>query len=519
VITIGTTYITGSHHSAAAGPMQIVLGHRRPIWLSIDLSPVVEGNRLRLQLVGSEFDIPRDNWYVTPPSGVSTHGFGMTRSKVTSGLVSGLYGSKSRIESDVEALVPALVAELENHLDATPLTGLVDGLWPIPVMRPRVQLWPEQVATDDAGVSLVFDVAGAAVDPSGAPVTPRVEHLAGFAAGDVPKLTSLQVGIAPNVLHALSDLLVNSGQARVHLLDIPEPTFSSLADVNTLAAAIPDLARYGDDAELRAELVLASPISVDDAPVETGADEAAPPSATLPRPDSTATDVNVDVGPGTSTFQLEAPRLLIEYAVATGNEGPTWTPIAEFEMDFAQAAQAKLLKPSHEERVLQLDWIGDARITGQGRFAPGYVPDRPELDADAISRLFAEGWKSWTQGGPMSQVIIPDVDLDFTKLRVSDVGWSSPYLYATFAAAAVRISNNSDQDLIYQVQGPHSGWSSPYTLAPDRSHEFDVAYPIRYRHETKTGTELYTLPAGSHSEFRTPSRGGPPQLFKASRNR
>jgi hypothetical protein len=119
----------------------------------------------------------------------------------------------------------------------------------------------------------------------------------------------------------------------------------------------------------------------------------------------------------------------------------------------------------------------------------------------------------------MSQVTIPDVDLEFTKLRVSDVGWSSPYLCATFAAAGVRISNGSDQDLVYQVQGPHSGWSSPYALAPGRSHEFDVAYPIRYRHETNTGTELYTLPAGSHSEFRTPVRGGPPRLLRASRNR
>ncbi len=124
-ITIGTTYVTGRKHSATAGSINVVIGHRRPVWLSMDVTPVVERRKLRLKLVSTEFSIPDDNWYVTSPAGVSTHGFGMTRKKVSNGLVSGLYGSKARIESEVKALVPSLIRELEGHLELANVNKLV----------------------------------------------------------------------------------------------------------------------------------------------------------------------------------------------------------------------------------------------------------------------------------------------------------------------------------------------------------------------------------------------------------
>src|SRR5690606_8602413 len=68
-MVIGGTTITGRRRQlAAAGPVWIVIGHRYPVWLSMDVTPYVFNQQLRLQLVASDFQIPNDNWYVTQPA-------------------------------------------------------------------------------------------------------------------------------------------------------------------------------------------------------------------------------------------------------------------------------------------------------------------------------------------------------------------------------------------------------------------------------------------------------------------
>ena len=106
-LTIGNTYVQGSGRSAVAGPISIMIGYRYPVWLSFDVTPYVEQQRLRLQLVGSRFEIPSDDWYVTAPYGVSTSGLGMTQERVSSGLVEGIYGQKSRLEQEAQSIIPA----------------------------------------------------------------------------------------------------------------------------------------------------------------------------------------------------------------------------------------------------------------------------------------------------------------------------------------------------------------------------------------------------------------------------
>ncbi len=528
-ITIGTTYVTGRDHSATAGPISVVLGHRRPVWLSIDVTPAVERRQLRLKMVGTKFSIPNDNWYVTSPAGVSTHGFGMTREKVSNGLVSGVYGSKARIESEVEAIVPSLIKELEQHLELADVNKLVASIWPLPVYKPRVQLWPEDVATDDKGVSLVFSVAAAAVDSQQTPKTPRVAAPAGFVVGKVPQLTSLQVGVAPNMLQSLTDLLIQADVARIHLLDIPGKSFEPLSVSKALAEAAPDFKRYGKDVEVWAELILARPVTVDDTSptvLLADADDTKSPLK-LPIPDKTtriestqSAETRTAYKPvfdaaHDTTFQFKAPKLLISYAIKPSPQNPEWTPYAEFEIELAQKAQASIQRPSFGRRAVRLDWFGAPDIKVRGRFAPGYKPINSELHTDRIKQLFARGWGGWIHTGPVSQVEIPDVDFGFTKLRISDVGWSTPYLYATFSAPGIRIANRSEQTLVYETKGPYSGWGGPYTLKPGEVHDYEIAYPMLYRRRTGNGINMYTLPVGSHSEFRVPNAGGAPSLFHA----
>jgi hypothetical protein len=173
VVTIGGTSLNGERHSAQAGPINIVMGHVRPIWLSFDVTPEIVDRKLHFRHVGTSFSIPNDNWYVTAPAGVSTHGFGMTEAKVSNGLVSGLYGKKHTMEQQVAGVVPRLIAELEKRFDAAGAAKSATGIWPIPAYQPRVKLWPAEVSTDEQGVSLVLGATAAAIFSNKAPPKPR----------------------------------------------------------------------------------------------------------------------------------------------------------------------------------------------------------------------------------------------------------------------------------------------------------------------------------------------------------
>ncbi len=98
---------------------------------------------------------------------------------------------------------------------------------------------------------------------------------------------------------------------------------------------------------------------------------------------------------------------------------------------------------------------------------------------------------------------------------MSEIGWSDPDLYVTFSIPKNKITNTSKVALVYETRGPNSGWGGPYSLQPGKSHVFEIPYPLTYRRRTETGVEVYTLPVGSHSEFRVPLKGGSPRLFEA----
>jgi len=266
-LTIGETYVSGSGRSAVAGQISVVIGHRGPVWLSVDVTPYIKNRRLKFKLLSTKFNIPDDNWYVTSPNGVWTRGLGMTRQRVSNGLVNGLYGNKQRIESEVKAIVPKLLKQLEQKLVFDEMDGLVGKFWPLPVYQPRVRIWADEVATDERGISVVFGMTAAAFTPSEAPETPRIFRSLGLSVDQIPKVTHLQLGVAPQVLNPLTNLLVQADRARIHVLDIPEATFAELANPQKLAAAIPELKRFGPDIQIRSELIMKQPLSVvDDSP-------------------------------------------------------------------------------------------------------------------------------------------------------------------------------------------------------------------------------------------------------------
>ncbi len=503
-MTIANTWMTGESHSASAGAIQVVMGHRQPVWLNIDVQPYVENRRIRFKPITSRFDIPNDNWFVTQPAGVSVRGFGMTREKASNGLVSGLYGQKQRIEREVQGTVPKLIEAIEKKMaDFGEASTFADRFWPIPVYKPRTRIYPQSISTDENGMTLVLGLSAASIDPRKPPKQPEVLELNAKLPDDLRTLKSLQIGLAPGVLEPLTELLVKADVARIHLLDIPENTFAKLADRATLSEAIPELKRY-PNAELWTELSLGSGSHVEDI-------------------------VNKD---GPTRMQFHAPKLLITTSIlpepadrlaaaGAAESGATRRtpvdprgaqPVLVFEIDLKQNGFVELVKPDSQTRGIRFGWDGDPQITMTCRFADGYQAQNKTINNDLIHDWLTASWKAWTVLAPVANANVPDVVFGISKLRLSNAGWATPHLFATFTPPEVKLTNVTEVDFLYETKGPYSDWSNQkYKLEPGKSHDFEISYPLTYR---RNG-EIYTLAPGSHSEFRVPLKGGPPSLFQA----
>ncbi len=489
---ISNTYVTGNRHSAVAGPISVSIGHQRPVWLSFDVRPFIQGDQLKLKLIRTRFTIPQDNWYVSGPAGVSTRGIGMTSEKVSSGLIDGIYGSKGRIEDEVKAIVPGLVEELEKQLSFSEASQVVDAVWPLPVYQPRIKLWPREVVTDKQGVSLNFGLTVAALDPTNPPATVQQVNAFGTPVDEIPKVTDLQVGVAPGILKPLTEMLVKDDVARIPVLDIPGHSFDPLADRKTLQQVFPDLKQYGDGLQIWSELVLTRPIQVEDSN----------------KPKSASDD----------PFRFVVPRAAISMAIKKSASEKQWTPYAEFSLSLSQDVDPEIIDQSFSKRAIRLDWEGDSRIGGLARFAPDYKPQVNNIDQEKLRSLVQAAWDGWTKQGPASVAEIPDIELGFGRYRIQQIQWSAPQLLATFSVPELKITNGTKQDIEYELKSPYSDWGGPYKLKPGESHAFDAAMPLTYRRKVDGQLHVFTLASGSHFEF-LPEAGHPEGvLYEAADN-
>ena len=319
--------------------------------------------KLKLKINSSSFHIPDDNWYVTRPA-VRTRGLGMDDDKVADGLVNGLYGSKARIEREIVSAVPAMVNQLEEKLELQPAEDFVAALWPLPVYKPRVRVWPAAVSTDEKGVSIVLGVTAAAIDPQTAPQTPHVVAPVGLTVAQIAQSENFQVGLAPQLLSPLAKMLIDQDVARLHVLDAPIKKLAPLADPEFLAQVIPDLKRYGENLEIWSELVLTQPLAIQKADVQ----------ATKEAP---------------SVMELSLPRVLVSLAIKPDSSAETWTPYAEFEFSVIQRVRPELTKPTFSRRNLALKWMGGPQVVAHARFAPGFQPATRQSTSIASGRFLS----------------------------------------------------------------------------------------------------------------------------------
>jgi len=489
---ISSTYVNGNRHAAVAGPISVSIGHQNPVWLSFDVKPFIQNNRIKLQLLRTRFNIPQDNWYVSGPAGVSTRGIGMTADRVSGGLVDGIYGSKGRIEEEVKAIVPGLVEELEKQLNFDEASQIVNAIWPLPVYHPRMKLGASAVVTDKQGISLSFDLSVAALDPSVKPGKINRLSAVGRSVNDIPKVTELQVGVAPSMLKPLTEMLVAADVARIPVQDVPGHSFATLADPKTLQQIFPDLKQYGNDVQIWSELVLTKPIQVEDAgKSKTG---------------------------GVNQFKFVVPQAAISMAIKKSAADKVWIPYAEFSLSVSQDVEPQIVDQSFSKRALRLDWEGGSRIGGNARFAPDYKPQDSQINQEKLRDLVQSAWDGWTKQGPASVAEIPDIELGFGRYRIKQVNWSSPQLLATFSVPELKITNKTKVEMEYELKSPYSDWGGPYKLKPGESHAFDAAMPLTYRRLINNRMQVYTLAAGSHYEFDPANGDQSGTLFESADN-
>ena len=512
-LTIGGTSVEGARHSAQAGPITIAIGQRYPVWFNLELEPYIADRKLRLRVASSGFRIPNDNWSISNPVGVSVRGFGMTEEAVVSGLRNGLYGAKSRIENEVTSIAPRVAQEIEKSLtlpesgsSATESGSTLAKFWPLPINPPRFKAWPELISADENGISLIAGLTIASINPfdapkplpqgSGAPssttsVAFKQPEESRVSLAQLPADKALHFVIAPKILGSLTELYANSAQTQLDLQDLPEPLFSKLADRTILQEIIPDLKQYGESLQVRSTLRILRPLDVKDA------DNA--------------------VAKGSKNFEFQLPDAQVTVSIKPGPDQKPWQPCATFDLKVSEQVIAALLKPAHDQRVISLDWLSAADVTGTGKFVDTYKATDTTLQADRYVELFKAGWVAYCAQLKTATTEVPDIKVGEAKMRMFDFDWRSPVIDVSYHIARIKLSNLSDQPFTYQTKAPTSSWGSPLTLKPGASHEFEIPYPLTYRHSLSGGSEIYTLPVGSHSEFRVPVTGGVPRLFAAQR--
>lgn len=498
-LMIGGTSVTGERHAAQAGPIAIRIGHRYPVWFNLELTPYVADRQIRLRLVGAGFQIPNDNWSVSQPAGVSVQGFGMTQEAVVSGLTGGLYGAKGRIENEVIAIAPRIVQEIEKNL-VLPGTGpggnesgsTIAKLWPLPVYPPHFRIWPEQIMSDENGISLILGLTVGSLNPFGPPAPPKRSSSTEISFARLPADKLMHLIVAPNILTAITEMFVDGKMTSLDLLDIPEAQFKTLADKDTLREIIPDLAQYGDSLRVRSTLRVLRPLNVSDSKQ---------PDAKSDQP----------------TLEFQLPLVQVAVSIKKDNEETKWQPCAVFDLTLAEQIRTELQKPTHEHRVVALDWLKTSTVTGTGKFADGYEAKDKTLLADKYVEKFRDAWKAYFSDIQATSADIPDFAIGMSKLRLNEVKWESPVLDVTYRLARIKLSNLTNEPFTYQTKAPTSAWGEQLTLKPGADHEFEIPYPLTYRRVTSTGTEVYTLPVGSHSEFRVPVTGGAARLFAAKK--
>jgi poly(3-hydroxybutyrate) depolymerase len=492
IAEIGSTTIRSRMIAASAGPMDIVIGQSQPVWLKFDLRPTVADKKIKFELGARDFQIPNDAYYVTNPQVGVARGIPLLRgrisSTVSSKLVEGAYGRKTEIEQKVIEAVPGLVQRLEQELDKSLARTREIGGWPMPALQPRYRLWVDSMRVDQAGISIILGAVFAqpGFNPTERPVR-RVERplvkLENMVAG-----RGFTLGFSGALVEGLTGTIVDSGAAVMNPDDMPIKEFGAFGEVDSIAKAVPDILRYGDNLRLRTRFRAVEPILCN--------------AVEHPGPANGAT--SGDKSPETApkcVVELGLPHLVLAVEIKTSPSQAQWETCAEFDLRALQKFRLKVREPAFTDRTFLLKKYSPEEIDAKGHFAAGYSPSDPTLRPEVIAELLRTAWNAGGKLDLVDEVAMKDRLIGTANLRVTEIETIGPFISLRYLPARTRITNATSEPIVYEARGPQSGWGGPFTLKPNESSDFPVTYPVTLRRTVLNREEIQTLPMGSHFIF------------------
>lgn len=485
-MTIVDTQVQGPLMSAYAGPMTIGIGHREPVWLTMDLLPQVVDRHLKLHAAAVYFQIPDDNWGVSRPE-VMVSGFPFLGDVIADRLVEGVAEKKAMIEQSIRDSVPQLLAKLEPRLDELFGKTVTHRRWPMPLWQPRFRFYPESVTVDEGGLQLTLGATVAALAPkaSSIPVLP-------FPAGQerLPEAasTGLDIAVSMRLLNAYSTMLSSSEVARFHVLDLNSAGLRRLGSHEFWNSVLPETHQIDPGTELNTEFVLSKPFQV-----QSAAHDSAPSPAGLGK-----------------TLELALPQLQLQLASRNPGERD-WTDRAIVNLAFQQPLSFAVEKPRFSQRNLKVNVAPIALPSVDGRWlADG---EHVRIDLAQIASQFQDGWTS-NFGATKRDGRMKDVNLAQLTLRWDEVGCTPTHLVARLRRPGIRVHNSSDRVAEYQVRSKTSAWTQTLRINPGTYHDYDSATPMVWRSSNAKGEQQYSLPLGFEAELLKDPRSGELNLYR-----
>jgi predicted esterase len=472
---IGQTSVTGVFSGATAGPMDIVVGSRAPVWITARIRPSVQDRHLRFELGDTDVQIQNDDLYVTTPSVVG-NGLPFFRNRVADEvgrkLVSDAYGRRGEIESRIKGAIPQLITQIESKVqDALATPRVVGSKLPGPAYYPRCVLWPERVKVDETGLGLTLGIALSR--PGLNPPRTPVQHIAAdpIDFDQLAKISGLQVAIATQVCDAATGVSANAAMSTAEVHELGAPGLFPLGDRSTVTNLIPDLARFGDDLRVRTHLELAAPINFRAA------------------------------GNDSHLMQLKLQNMRTVVEIKTSPDQKAWQRCAEFDVQMDYHTRLALATPDFERRVVLTDMVTRPNVVVNSHFAAGYEPQDRTIRTDDFARLFAAGWRDDGPNGFLRgfcrESVMKDLEFGSAHIRLAGVACRDPYVVLDYRLPRTRITNVSEQPVEYQIRGPLSDWGGPYRLEAGKSHDFPVPYAMTLRQRAADPAATRPVPMGS----------------------
>ena len=431
-LKIEQIHIKSATLTADAGPIEVVLAHRRPAPLTICLRPRIEQGKLKLVETGTKFVVDDDNWYVSRPESIRRTGTGLTEYELTTGIVGGIYLQKDLIESEIRNLVPGMLRRMEQQLAVDVPHELAAMIWPLPVQAPRLRILPEELWINGDGLTVIATGLVGTSQNHGKP--PRRFEGAGIAVADIPAVRELSIWASPRIVEAGSAVQVDDGMAQINVLDLPEPAFHALARPELWPGLVP----APGESLLDVELALLAPMRLETARGKDGCVE----------------------------VTLIAPK------VSLTPQTPDGKPIADRASPFEvrHKLEVSLLRPDHTDRDIAIHWSPTPKI----------VAGDDNGTSAAVVTEFGKAWGAWTNG-QSGENPVEDLQVGESRLRIEAIDAAEPLLVARFAAPTIRVLNVSGSPFRYRVRDPESYWSGWLSLPLGTVHEFSVPASLEWQ--------------------------------------